>query len=111
MRWLEGRLFAAQGLPSEALERLSEVQRQLAGFKLPCDAAIVALEMAILHLEAGRTREVRVLAEEVVPVFEVEAIERERLGAVRLFVEAARKEAATVAMAFNALEELRKGRG
>src|SRR6185295_18376905 len=38
VRWLEGRLFAAQGLLREALERLSEVQQQFARHKLTCDA-------------------------------------------------------------------------
>jgi hypothetical protein len=62
------------------------------------DAALVTMEMAVFHLQAGRTGEVKRLAREMKPIFDAEGVHREALAALQLFREAAEREAATVAM-------------
>jgi len=63
---------------------------------LPYDAALASLDLAVLYLEEGRTREVKDLAREMAEIFKAQGIAREALAALTLFVEAAQKETATV---------------
>jgi hypothetical protein len=53
---------------------------------------------------------VRALTELLEPVFAAQGVHREALAAVRLFVDAARKEKATVALAQKVLDFLRRSR-
>lgn len=61
------------------------------------DAALVALELATMYAEQGRTGEVKALAEEMVPAFEAQDVHRETLAALILFRDAARTEKVTLA--------------
>jgi hypothetical protein len=70
--------------------------------------ALVTLELAALLAEEGRTAEVKTLAAQTERIFKAQRVERERLGAVRLFCGAARKERLTAALARELLADLRK---
>ncbi|MFL6193587.1 MAG: hypothetical protein ACJ75H_05410, partial [Thermoanaerobaculia bacterium] len=62
------------------------------------DAAMASLDLTLLYLKEGRTADVRLLAEEMVALFEARDVHRETLAALVLFQEAARREEVTAAM-------------
>jgi tetratricopeptide (TPR) repeat protein len=99
VRWVEGRLRAGLGERLEAMVIFVEVQREFTRLRLPYDAAQVSLELAVLWLEAGRTVEVRELALEMAWIFKAQKIAREALAALRLFCDAAERDAVTLALA------------
>jgi hypothetical protein len=63
------------------------------------DAALVSLELAALHAEAGRTAEVKELAREMVAIFKAQKVHREALAAVLVFRRAAVRERVTADLA------------
>ncbi|HEV7667219.1 MAG TPA: hypothetical protein VGS22_01765 [Thermoanaerobaculia bacterium] len=114
LRWLEARFEIARGRAAEGIAALDAVRAEFVAEKLSYDAALAALELATLHLDrgaAGSAEKARALAEDVFPVFQAQGVRREGLAAVRLFVEAAKREAATAEQARQALAALRLGRG
>jgi len=72
------------------------------------DAALVTLELAVLLAEQGRTAEVKELAGETAAIFKAQGVERERLGALVLFRQAADAERLTAALARQLLGEFRR---
>ncbi len=109
VRWLEGRIAEAEGRKTEAISAYESVIEQFARLEQGADAALAGLEAAALHLERGNLRKVRSLASGVRLLLGTHGIEREELMAVRLFVEAAEREAATVALAREAARALKFG--
>jgi transcriptional regulator with XRE-family HTH domain len=97
--WLEGKVAAGLGRVAEARAAFEQVQAEFCRLKMPCDGALVSLDLAVLHLQHGRTAEVRALAEEMIWIFESQGIHREALAALDLFCQAARQEAATAELA------------
>jgi tetratricopeptide (TPR) repeat protein len=94
--WLEGHLARAEG-DVEAAERAylavrDGFLREGVGF----DAALAALDLAVLYLEQGRTGELRRIAEEIVPVFAAQDVHREAAAALTLFQQAVRAEQVTL---------------
>jgi tetratricopeptide (TPR) repeat protein len=106
--WLSSKLAAGQGRVAEAMAGLSQVVRDFSDLPLPYEAALAALDLAVLHLEAGRTAEVKELAEAMGGIFKAKGITREALAALSCFCEAAQQEIATVALAKRAIAELEK---
>jgi hypothetical protein len=78
---------------------LREVREEFFERRMGYDAALVALELAILFIEQGRTLEIKQLAIEVLPLFESREVHREAMGALILFQRAAEQEILTVEMA------------
>ena len=110
LRWLEGRIAAGLGHRGQALLALSQVREDLALRGLAYDTALVLLEIAVIHLEEGRPREVKALARQMAPIFKAQGVHREALVALRLFREAAEREAVTVEMARNLVSYLDRAR-
>ncbi len=110
VRWVEGRLCAGLGHRKEAMAFFVEVQRELTRLRLPYDAALVSLELAVLWLESGRTAEVRELALEMAWIFKAQRIAREALAALRLFCDAAARNAATLELALQVRAEVEMAR-
>lgn len=106
LRWLEGRIAAGLSRPDEALEALYQVRAGFADRGIAYDAALVTLELAVLHLEQERTREVKLLARQMAPLFKAQGVHAGALAAIRLFCEAAEKEAATVELARRVVDYL-----
>ncbi len=71
------------------------------------DAALAGLDLAALYLRTDRTAETRDLARQMAAVFHHLDIKREELAAVRLFLDAAKRETATVELARRAAAALR----
>ena len=67
----------------EALPALEQVRRYFTTEQIAYDAALASLEVAVLYLEAGRTGEVRTLAEEMLWIFKAQGVHREALAALK----------------------------
>ncbi len=105
--WLEARAWSALGQRQKALAPFDQVRRDFKARGHLHDAALAGLELAALYLEEERTAETRELAVELTAVFGGMGIEREKLAAVWLFLESAKREAATAELARQAAAALR----
>ncbi|HEY2738055.1 MAG TPA: helix-turn-helix transcriptional regulator [Thermoanaerobaculia bacterium] len=90
--WLKGRTWAGLGRREEALAALADVRAHFRTEQIAYDYALVSLELATLHLEQGRTRQVKEIAEEMFWIFKGEKVHKEALAALTLFREAARRD-------------------
>lgn len=97
--WLGARIDAGLGRAVEATTALEQVFENLVAHGLPYDAALAGMDLAVLHLEEGKPREVMILAQRIKAVFVSFGIEREALSALLVFCEASRREEATVELA------------
>lgn len=109
-RWLEGRIHASLGDVETARTALEEVRETAGHRELAYEAAMVSLDLAILHLDRGDLAAVRRLAGELVPVFRSRDLHCHALAALTLFHEAARTESATAALAREVLRYLHRAR-
>lgn len=105
--WTEGavRLALGDGDGARLLRRARE------GFideMMPIEAALVSLELAVVHLEAGRSAETQRLVDGVVPLLRARRVHREAMAALLVFQQAARREQATTAMAREVAATLKK---
>jgi tetratricopeptide (TPR) repeat protein len=108
LSWLEGQLLASQGRRAEAAAVLDRVRQGFVDRNIPYDAALAALDLAVVYLEEGRVKEVKKLAREMAAIFRAVNVEREELASVRLFLSAAEREALTLNLARQAVEALRR---
>jgi transcriptional regulator with XRE-family HTH domain/tetratricopeptide (TPR) repeat protein len=108
VRWLEGRVMAGLGRREEAIAALEAVRAAFTSRTMAFDAALASLEVAMLLLEDGRTREVKALAEEMFWIFNGQGVGREALAAFKLFSEAASREALTLDLVRRYTEDFRK---
>ncbi|HSS78725.1 MAG TPA: helix-turn-helix domain-containing protein, partial [Thermoanaerobaculia bacterium] len=97
--WLQAKVAAGQGQEDEAVAKLEKVNAEFTGRNLPYEAALSSLDLAVIWLKAGRNAEVALIAVGMKWIFEAKGIEREALMALRLFCDAAEREAATVELA------------
>jgi tetratricopeptide (TPR) repeat protein len=97
--WLKGKVAAGLGRGEEARAAFEQVRRDFTVREIAYDCALVTLELAALLLEQEHTREVRVLAEEMLWIFRAQGVHREALAALQVFCDAARREAASVELA------------
>ena len=108
--WLEGRVAAGLGRRYEGLVALEQVRAEFTARAIAFDAALVSLELAVLHLEAGQIEEVKALARQLLWIFRAQGIHRETLAALRLFCQAADQEALTLDAARHIRKFLEKAR-
>jgi transcriptional regulator with XRE-family HTH domain len=108
LAWLQAKVAAGQGRAEEAIAKLEKVSSDFTHRRLPYEAALSSLDLAILWLKAGRNAEVALIAVGMKWIFEAKGIEREALMALRLFCDAAEREAATVELARRVIADLEK---
>lgn len=106
--WLSARIAHGLGELAAAETAYSEVRRRYIEARLPYDAAIVSLDLALLYAEAGRPERVRQLAIDMLPVFQSREIHREAFATLMLFYEAAQAETVTVEMVRGLVAHLRR---
>lgn len=99
VRWLEGRIEAGLGRRQAALLYLEQAQAGFEKRKMFYDVALAAMERAELLLKEGKTAEVKAMTLELTEVFGKEGVHHEAEKALRLFQEAAEREAATAELA------------
>jgi tetratricopeptide (TPR) repeat protein len=110
LTWIGGHIAAGLGRTEEALRLLAQARREFAARNMGYDVALALLEEAALLLDEGRTAEVKALTRRLPAVFAAEEVHREALAALRLFHEAAQREAATAELARNILRYLFRAR-
>lgn len=108
--WLDAKVKAGLGQKEEAMAGLEAVRDFFTDEELPYEAALAALDLSVLWLEAGRHAEVRELAPTLGWIFQSQKIHREALASLALFCEAAEQEAATVALARQVIADVEETR-
>jgi tetratricopeptide (TPR) repeat protein len=108
--WLQGRVAAGLGRAAKARAAFERVREAFGSRGMVYDLALVSLELAELHLQAGRWPEVLGMSAELVGLFEERGVHREALRALRLFHEAALAHAATLELARCLVEYLYRAR-
>jgi hypothetical protein len=104
-------VWAEVGRRDDACSAFEEVQRDFSKRRIPFDAALVSLELAIVYLQQDRPAEVRVLAREMAWIFASQGVTREALAALAIFCEAVERDRATVELTrhvFRVLDRLRE---
>ena len=92
--WLDAKIKAGFGFLEEACAAFEQVCRVLADQKIAYDCAMASLDLAVVHLVQGHTREVKQLAEDMWWIFRAQEVHEEALAALKLFCDAARREEA-----------------
>jgi tetratricopeptide (TPR) repeat protein len=108
--WLSGRIAVGCGRHADARTAFEKAQHTFSVHRIAFDAGLVSLDLAIIHIEEGRTVEVARLAEDMLEVFRAQRVHREALAAVALFCEAARQGAATLELAQRVRDYLERAR-
>lgn len=98
LAWIEGRIAAGLGQPEVAERIFLHTRSELDGAGLGYHAALISLDLAALHLEQGRTAEVRRLVEEVVAAFRAVGVDREAIAALLMLREATEHHRASMEM-------------
>jgi transcriptional regulator with XRE-family HTH domain len=106
--WLHGKVEAGLGHAAQAIAALGEVRRELRERELAYSYALASLDLSLLLVELGRSAEVAAIAQEMLWIFKSQGVHREALAALRLFCEAANREAATVELARKVERYLRR---
>ena len=108
--YLSGKIAAGTGRAEEAEEKFEQARRKFASLKPPLvlDYALVSLDLGLLLLEQGRTSEVRILGEQMTSIFANQGVGREALAALRIFCDAAKRETATVELAWRVIRFLHR---
>jgi tetratricopeptide (TPR) repeat protein len=104
--WLAAKIDAGEGRVEEAIAGLQQVREDFRAHKLPYEAALSSLDLAVLLLQGGRTAEVKELAATMGWIFKAKGITREALAALSVFCAAAREEIATVEQARKAIRDV-----
>src|SRR6266545_2065417 len=104
--WLRGLIAAGLGRFVEAEAAFRQARRDFEAYGLAYDYAQVSLDLSLVLLKQDRHGEVRTIAEEMIGIFKRLEIDREALMALRVFCEAAQREAATVELADRVLRFL-----
>ena len=94
--WLEGHLAKARRDLDAAASAYSGASRAFLARGNGYDAALAALDLAVVYAEQGRTAELKRVAEEIVPIFESQQVHREAAAALMLFHDAVRAEQVTL---------------
>jgi len=110
LRWAEARIAAAAGNTEVAATIFEEVRAGFLAQEIGFDAALISLELAVLHLQGGEMAEVKRIAREILPVFQSRDIHREGLAALTVFIQATETASVTSAFADRLIDYLRKAR-
>ena len=94
--WLQGDIAAGRGDLVTAEQLYRQTREGFTAHRMAYDAAMVSLDLAILYLRDERLTDVQQLAEEMLPIFQAQNVNREALATLRLFQEAARQQELTI---------------
>ncbi len=106
--WLEAKVEAGRGKLVESWKRFDQVRDAFNRPELSYDHALASLDFAAVLLDLGETKRVRTIANEMTAIFRSQQVSREALAALRVFCEAARREAATAEQARQVARLLRR---
>lgn len=97
--WLEAKVADGLGNLDAARAGFEEVRSTFQKPELSYDFALVSVDLSLVLLKRGETRLVRHIAEEMAFIFQSQQVHSQALAALRIFCEAAKREAATVELA------------
>ncbi len=104
--WLRALVAVGVGRPADAEAGFRQARREFEAHGLACEYAQVSLDLSLLLLNQDRHGEVRAIAREIVEIFKRLEIAEEAWMALRVFCEAAQREAATVELTLRVLRFL-----
>lgn len=107
---VRGKIAASRGDLAAARSFFEEARAGFIEGGIAFDAAIVSVELALIHLRTGNPAAVKGLAEEIVRIFQAQDVHREAAAALLLFQEAVRQEALTVDLAEDLASYLKRAR-
>ncbi|HTQ79890.1 MAG TPA: hypothetical protein VMM92_07835, partial [Thermoanaerobaculia bacterium] len=110
LTWGEARIAAGVGDRERAITLFTQVRGEFMSRGMIFDAALVALDLAAFYAGEGRHGEVRVMARSLVPIFEVQGVDREALASLAALRQAAEREAATISLIHTAAAALKRAR-
>jgi len=99
LRWAEGNIALGLGRIDEAEDSFREVQGEFLERGMAYNAALVSLDLAILLAQEHRNRELKILALELMPIFESREIHREALATLLMFQRAVEEDRLTESLA------------
>lgn len=105
--WARGRIAAGTGHLEEGAGILARVRGEFASRGIAFDAALVTLEIAQLHAEAGRHAQVKDLARHLAPLVSGQSVHPHAQAALALFRQAAERAAVTPTLARELVSYLR----
>ncbi len=88
LRWLEGRIALGLDRLDDARQSLSLARDAFLQQEIAFDAAMVSLDLAMVHARLGEVSEVKRIVVEIVPVFQACQVNPEAIAALLLFREA-----------------------
>lgn len=95
-KWVRGKISRGLGQPAVAESLFLAARQGFLAEGMSYDTALISLELATLYAEQGRTADLKVLAEEMLPIFASLQIHREALAALAYLRQAMEAERATV---------------
>jgi tetratricopeptide (TPR) repeat protein len=84
LRWTGALVLAGLGRPAEAVPELRAVQQELLDRRMPVDATLVSLDLAVALLQSGDMAALEALASEILPIFESRGLATEAVVAFTL---------------------------
>jgi tetratricopeptide (TPR) repeat protein len=108
--WIRAKIAAVRGELPEARRLFEEARSGFIGEGIGFDAAVVSVELALIHLRTGDPAAVKELAEEIVGIFQSQDVHREVMAALLLFQKAVQQEALTVDFAEDLAVYLKRAR-
>jgi tetratricopeptide (TPR) repeat protein len=109
--WAKGRIARGLGQSQEAEALLIEARERYLAEEIPYYAALVSLELATLYSEQKRTRELKQLATEMLPIFASRHIHREALAALMFLKQAVDAERLSAEVVTRVADFLRRAEG
>lgn len=110
LRWLEGKIARSLGHREEAEAAFKEARDAFLARGIGFDAALVALDLAVLCAERGQTGELKGLAAEMIPIFESRDVHQEALAALLLFRRSVEAETVTLGLLGDLARYLQRAR-
>ena len=84
LRWTGALLLQALGRTEDAVPELEAVQTEFLDRRMPFDATLVSLDLAVALFHAGRAEALKTLAAEILPIFETRGLTTEAVVAYTL---------------------------
>ena len=109
-QWLEADLAKAEGDLQGAENTYRAVRDGFLARGSGYNAALAALDLAVLYAEQRRTVDLKCLVEEIVPVFNAQDVHREAASALMLFQDAVRTEQVTLGYVVELSNYLKRAR-
>ncbi|MFL6196336.1 MAG: hypothetical protein ACJ75H_19300 [Thermoanaerobaculia bacterium] len=110
LHWMEGLIDLGLSRLDPAESAFREVQREFLDREMGYDAALVSLDLARLYAQEGRTKDLKRLSAELMPIFRSRDVHREAILTLLMFQQACEEERLTVDLVRQFAESLRRER-